>query len=189
MEGTWLQATTLLTAEERSELLAEARKERHTSVQRNERAGWRIVDDVQFLGPARFSYSLGGPARLALQPTLAARLGEVAGLDVIAVQSNYLFYGPGDFLGLHHDQQRCPYTVVALLDGDAEPLCLHPEAIGTAPADLVPLLDPATHTGGLGVSLAAGPLLLAGTRLPHHRNPHESEGEVTIVTFCFAPPG
>jgi hypothetical protein len=188
VEGIWMQAPALLTADERSELRAEAQKEQQASIQRNERPGWRIVDGVQFLGPASFSYSLSGPARLALQPTLAKRLGEAAGLDVVAVQSNYLFYGPGDFLGLHHDQPRCPYTVVALLDGDAEPLCLHPEAVGTEPADLVPLLDPVTHTGGVGVSLADGPLLLAGTRVPHHRDPHGGGSDVTIVTFCFAPP-
>jgi len=185
--GMWLQSEPLLTPPERAVLLREAQQEWPVHGQRNERPGWRIVGGRQFLGPARFSYCLTGDRRLAIEPELAGRASELLGLRLEPVQSNYLYYGPGDFLGLHHDQQCCPYTIVALLEGDAEPLCLHPEQVDTPPAELAPLLDPAGHHGGLGVSLADGPLLIAGTLVPHHRDPHLGAGTITIGTFCFAP--
>ncbi len=187
MKDMWLQSESLLTAQERAKLLQEAQKERPVHGQRNERPGWRIVDGRQFLGPARFSYCLTGDSRLAIQQKLAERASELLGLRLEPVQSNYLYYEHGDFLGLHHDQQRCPYTIVALLEGEAEPLCLHPEQMDTPPGELAPLLDPDGHRGGLGVSLADGPLLIAGTLVPHHRDPHLDSGTITIGTFCFAP--
>lgn len=187
MKGMWLQSASLLTERERVVLLREALKERPVHGQRNERPGWRIVAGGQFLGPARFSYCLTGDSRLALQQELAERASDLLGLRLEAVQSNYLYYEHGDFLGLHHDQQRCPYTIVALLEGEAEPLCLHPEQMDASPEELASLLDPDGHRGGLGVSLADGPLLIAGTLVPHHRDLHLGPGTITIGTFCFAP--
>ena len=74
------------------------------------------MDGHQFLGPARYWYSLEGRLRLALQSDLAARVSRRIDWPLVAVQSNYLYYEEGDFLGLHHDQARCPFTVIALLE-------------------------------------------------------------------------
>jgi hypothetical protein len=116
---------------------------------------------------------------------LVPRVSKIAGIAMKPVQSNYLYYEPGDFLGLHHDQARCPYTVIALLGGPAEPLCLHPELIGVPPAELADLVEPGGHRGGTNVSLDKETLLFAGGVLPHHRPPHQAPAPITIVTFCF----
>lgn len=180
----YLSAPTLLVADEREELLRETRRHR-AAAQRCDRLGWRVVDERQYLGPAHFWYSLEGEARQRVHQEVAARASALAKVQLHPVQSNYLYYGPGDSLGLHHDQSRCPYAVVALLNGDADPLCLHPELAGVRPAELAPIDDPETHQGGTKVPLQDGPLLIHGELVPHHRDPHPGEEEVTIVTFCF----
>jgi hypothetical protein len=152
---------------------------------RCDRPGWRVVDDWQFLGPARFSYSLDGQVRADVHRRMAVRASELVEVELHPVQSNYLFYRPGDFLGLHHDQARCPFAVIVLLDGDAGPLCVHPELQGTRPEDLGVLLQPDGHQGGERLALQEGPLLLSGRLLPHHRDPHAGSEPIAIVTFCF----
>jgi hypothetical protein len=186
MKAGFLLAPDLLAESELQQLAAEALAER-PHWERRDRAGWAIVNEKQFVGPAQYWYGVTGDYRPEIGRKLARRLADVAGLDVRPVQSNYLYYGHGDYLGLHHDQHRCPYAVIALLDGDAEPLCLHPELIGARLEDLARFLEPGGHEGGTRVSLAKGPLLVAGTMLPHHREPHALPEMITIVTFCFAP--
>ena len=186
MKAGFLLAPELLDESEIRHLRAEAFAER-PHWERRDRPGWQVVDDKQFLGPAHFWFGITGDYRLEVERTLAERLVDAAGLDVRPVQSNYLYYGDGDYLGLHHDQQRCPYSVIVLLDGEAEPLCLHPELIGTRPEGLARLLEPGGHHGGTLISLADGPLLVSGTTIPHHREPHALPEMITIVTFCFAP--
>jgi hypothetical protein len=146
-----------------------------------------VVDGWQFLGPARFSYSLDGRVRGDVERGVAERVSGVLGVPVRPVQSNYLYYDAGEFLGLHHDQARCPYTVVVLLDGPADPLCLHPELEGAAPDELSRLLSPRGHDGGRSMPLQDGPLLLSGTEVPHHRDRHTGDRPLALVTFSFAP--
>jgi hypothetical protein len=176
----------LLTDTERRDLLTEATAARDAA-QRTDRPDWKVVDGHQFLGPARYWYSLEGRLRLALQFDLAARVSRRIDWPLVAVQSNYLYYEEGDFLGLHHDQARCPFTVIALLEGDAEPLCVHRELIGVPAAELGPLVEPDGHRGGEPVDLRDGPVVISGCVLPHHRMDHGGEGALTIATFCFAP--
>jgi hypothetical protein len=175
----------LLTEPEREELLAEATAHRPGAL-RTDRPGWRVVMDEQFLGPARYWYSLEGDARFGMQHRLASRVTEKIRVQLQPVQSNYLYYGDGDFLGLHHDQARCPFTVIALLDGAAEPLCVHHELIGVPAAELGPLVAPGGHRGGQTMDLHDGPVIIAGV-VPHHRVEHRGSELLTIATFCFAP--
>lgn len=177
-------SASLMSPAEQRRLLDEATRLR-PDARTTDRPGWRVVNGRQFLGPALFKYSLDGDAREVMHRALVPRVREIAGIPLRPVQSNYLYYERGDFLGLHHDQARCPYTVIALLDGPAEPLCLHQELIGVPPADLVGLVEPGGHRGGTDVSLDRGALLFAGTVLPHHRVPHQPPAPITIVTFCF----
>lgn len=181
-----LIASDLLDRDEQRWLRAEAATHRPSAL-RCDRPGWSVVDGWQFLGPARFSYSLDGRLRDDVGRGVAERVGGVLGVPVRPVQSNYLYYDAGEFLGLHHDQARCPYTVVVLLDGPADPLCLHPELEGAAPHELSPLLSPRGHDGGQRMSLQDGPLVLSGTEVPHHRDRHAGDVPITLVTFSFAP--
>ena len=87
------------------------------AAERCDRPGWRVVDGWQFLGPARFWYSLDGEIREEVQLRLAERVTELIQRRLYPVQSNYLYYGDGDFLGLHHDQARCPFAVIARAAG------------------------------------------------------------------------
>ncbi|MFE7077098.1 hypothetical protein ACFU96_44135 [Streptomyces sp. NPDC057620] len=174
----------LITDAERKELLAEATFHR-ARARRTVRPDWRVVDGRQFLGPARFWYSLDGVRREALHERLEPRVRALTARPMRPVQSNYLYYEQGDFLGLHHDQARCPYTVIALLDGPAEPLCLHSEVVGVPAEQLSGLVEPGGHTGGTELSLSDGALVFAGGVLPHHRMPRRTADRITIVTFCF----
>jgi hypothetical protein len=184
MSTTCLVVPDLIADEEREQLLAEAQAQRPTA-QRCDRPGSRIVDANQFLGPAHFWYSLDGELRRAVHRRVAERAGARIDVPLHPVQSNYLYYGPGDSLGLHHDQARCPYAVVALLSGDAEPLCVHSELAGVPPTELDSIADPATHRGGTKIELADGPMLISGGVIPHHRDPHGGSNEIVLVTFCF----
>jgi hypothetical protein len=176
----------LLDGAERAALLAESRDCRSGAVL-TVREHWQVVDGWQFLGPARFSYSLDGDVHRIVADRLAVRAGAELGTPLRAVQSNFLYYEPGDFLGLHHDQERCPVTVIALLEGDAAPLCTHPE-LTRAPVDRLALLvDAGGDCAGERVDLAAGPLLIHGGEIPHHRLPHPGPDPLSIVTFCFTP--
>jgi len=174
----------LLDQSERAELLVEAAALRD-GAERRDRPGWQVVDGTQFLGPAHYWFSAEGTVRPRVHAALAARIGERLSIAVHPVQSNYLYYGPGDSLGLHHDQARCPFALVTLLDGEAEPLCVHPELAGAAVEGLATLVSPGGHTGGGPVALQDGPLLLSGCAVPHHRDAHEGDVEITIATFCF----
>jgi hypothetical protein len=186
MSATFVTAGGLVTLQEQRQLRAEARAH-HSQAKRYDRQGWCVVDDRQFLGPARFWYAPNGRIREEVHRRLAARVTRLIGVRLRPVQSNYLYYDPGDFLGLHHDQARCPFTVIALLDGDAGPLCVHPELRGARSEELGVLLEPEGHRGGQKVMLHDGPLLFAGGVLPHHRDKHLGSEPISLITFCFRP--
>lgn len=184
MSITCLIVPGLITSDERDGLFAEAFEHR-PEAPRRERDHCQIVDGRQFLGPARYWYSVGGELREKVLFSLPDRIAAATSISLHPVQSNYLYYGRGDHLGLHHDQARSPLTVVALLGGDAEPLCVHPELVGAPLEELPTWADPQTHRGGRKMFLQDGPLLLSGGIVPHHRDPHEGADEITLVTFSF----
>ncbi len=103
------------------------------------------------------------------------------------IQSNYLYYDRGDFLGLHHDQGRCEYTLIVWLDGPLDETCLHPELRGVAADKIIETWSDAPPCGGVSVRLDDGPLFLHGVSIPHHRRPHRYEAPLTLATFCFRP--
>jgi len=142
MSATFVIASGLVSQEERQQLLGEAR-DHHCQAKRYDRRGWCVVDDRQFLGPARFWYAPHGQVREEVHRRLAVRATRLIDIKLRPVQSNYLFYDPGDFLGLHHDQARCPFAVIVLLEGDAGPLCVHPELQDAPPEDLGAYSSPA----------------------------------------------
>jgi hypothetical protein len=184
MPATCRVSSDLITVQERRDLLADA-SSRRAQAKRCDRPRWRVVDGWQVLGPARFSYSPDGQLHKDIHPRVAERATELIEVKLRPVQSNYLYYDTGDYLGLHHDQARCPFAVIVLLDGDAGPLCVHPELQDARPEDLGALLEPDGHRGGQKIALQDGPLLLSGRLLPHHREPHVAAEPITLVTFCL----
>jgi hypothetical protein len=158
------------------------------TAQRNERADFQLVDGCQLLSPARNWYATAGNRRSELhEHTLGERLRSVLDARLEPSVSCYLYYEPGDFLGLHTDQVACPFTVLVLLDGNAGPVFLHPELRAMEPEKL--LHHAVSHDGhppgGIAVRLRDGPLVLAGSAIPHHRPPHLGSAEVALATFCF----
>ncbi|MFG1878526.1 hypothetical protein ACGFIV_27145 [Sphaerisporangium sp. NPDC049003] len=179
--------TDLVTPGEQELLRSEALRLRASADTRIRRDP-KLVDDAQLTSPASGWYTSGGDVRWDLhQRTLVDRLGGMLGRSVQAVVSSYLYYGRGDFIGLHTDQGACQLTVLVLLDGTAGPLWVHPELCGLSAAELL------QHTrehgvcppGGVAVDLGDGPTLLHGQLLPHHRSPHEDDREIALAAFCY----
>jgi len=187
MTGTALIAPSLVTEQERRDMLVEAEVHLPTA-SRSDRSNWKIVDGRQLLGPARFSYSLRGDIRQQVQRRVADRAAKLVDVPVQPIQSNYLYYFRGDYLGLHHDQARCPLSAIVLLGGDAGPLCVHsePRAISI---EQFSDFDPTVEHEGSRFMLQQGPLLLWGGLLPHHRDPHTAVRPAIIVTFCLGIEG
>ena len=173
----------LLEERELEQLRDDARHQRE-QLSSKERTDWSVVDGWQILGPARYSYSADGDVRDAIQRQVVDRVSARSGLALVPVQSNYLYYAEGDFLGLHLDQARCQYTVIMRLDGPSEPVCMHPELAGLD-AETVRARWTDDACGGVPVALEDGPLLVHGVSVPHHRRPHPFEEPLTMVTFCF----
>jgi hypothetical protein len=179
--------TGLIVARERRRLLDEARGER-TRVHRRERDGFQLVGGQQLLGPVR-NWVAAGAACDEILHVMSARFAELVRPGLRPMQGCYLYYDRGDFVDLHHDQARCQYDVLVLLDGDAGPLCLHPELVGLAPQRLLAVARSGTLAAGQPVYLQPGPLVLAGRTTPHHRPPHAADEPLTIATFCFGRAG
>lgn len=174
----------VISEDELAELRDDARSQA-VSMSSKSRDGWSVVDGWQVLGPARYSYSADGEVRDAVHERFAPRLSQVVGTELEPVQSNYLYYDQGDFIGLHLDQARCQYTVIVALDGDPEPVCVHPELAGLDPARIQRRWNENGPCGGVPVALQGGPLLINGVTIPHHRHPHPSAHRLTLATFCF----
>jgi hypothetical protein len=176
----------LSTVRERRRLLDEASGQR-VLAQRRERDGFRLVGGRQLLGPVRNWVATGAVCDEILHK-MSERFAELVRPDLQPMQACYLFYDRGDFVDLHHDQARCQYDVLVILDGDAGPLCLHPELVRLPPRRLLAV----ARSGALAASQAAylqpGPLVLAGRTTPHHRPPHDGDHSLTIAAFCFGTP-
>ena len=177
---------TLLSPADHRALRDEARS-LHASAQRRFREGFQLVDGWQLLGPVSNAFADGGDELGRVHQPMAARFAELVVPGLWPAMSSYLYYEPGDFIGLHQDQQRCLYDVLVVLDGDPEPLCVHPELAGTPPRELHARAVGGIAEPGMLVDLRDGPLVLAGRATPHHRPAHGGPGTLTLAAFCFGP--
>ena len=102
-------------------------------------------------------------------------------------RASYLYYEPGDFMGLHTDLPSCALTMLTSLGGDAPPLVVHPELPSLEPSRL----EEIAHAGVLrpgGVPLPVserGVSMLLGSETPHHRPVVDAEHDVVVVTLCY----
>ena len=114
-------------------------------------------------------------------------LRELTGLHFFATRASYLFYEPGDFIGLHTDLDACQVTLVTSVLGSPDPLVLHPE-LAAMPGPVLLALSrrsAGVPAGGEPVAVPhGGVLVLRGSRVPHHRPPARSE--CAVATLCYA---
>lgn len=174
----------LLTRRDLAALRTEAELLR-PNAQRRHRSGFFIVDGWQLLGPVDNAYADSGDRRPAIHERMAARFDELIHPGLVPTVSSYLYYEPGDFIGLHVDQRRCQYDVLVVLDGVAAPLCVHPELVGIAPDRLYAQALSGVREPGTPVQMGSSPLVLAGQAIPHHRLPHRSSSTLSLAAFCF----
>jgi hypothetical protein len=176
----------LLTHADLAALQDEAKALR-VEARRRHREGFQLVDGWQLLGPVNSASADGGDWRPAIHRRMAARFDELVHPGLHPTVSSYLYYEPGDFIGLHLDQGRCQYDVLVVLDGVATPLCVHPELTGVAPDRLPALAAGGVSEPGMLVRLGIEPVVLAGRATPHHRPPHPGPDPLVLAAFCFGP--
>lgn len=141
--------------------------------------------------PMRFRAAF---AREALQRVhesdiLAELASELSGCEMQPTETAYLYFGRGDFIGLHTDIPACELTFLVPLGAAAPPLVAHPELRGREPSDLLELARQ-THgapDGGLAFPLPAdGLLVLTGQVAPHQTRPVGDAADAVLATLCFA---
>lgn len=180
-------APDLLTPQELSPLREEASKLR-ASASRRERQVHNVASGGRILCTLRNWCSTDGKAaKHLLRALLAPRLCTVLCDTVIATHWSYLYYGRGDFLGLHRDHPTCELTVLVWLSGPSGALQLHPELAGMHDEEIARIAE-RWHDhppGGTSIDLRQGPLILRGSEVPHNRLPHPYDDELVVATFCF----
>lgn len=114
-------------------------------------------------------------------------LRQMTGQYFFPTRVSYLFYGPGDFIGLHTDIDPCQVTLLTSVLGSPDPLMVHPDLAGIPRVQLLELSQRTAGRppGGVAVSVPRGGLLvLRGSRIPHHRpTVRHSCGTATL---CYA---
>jgi hypothetical protein len=148
-----------------------------------------LSSDGQVSSPRRHRSAGPGPTLRAVHESVSVRslLRELTGLYFFPTRASYLYYAPGDFIGLHTDIEPCQLTLVTSVLGNPDPLVIHTE-FADVPSSLI--LETARRTCGLPAGGDAipvprgGALLLRGSRVPHHRPP--ARGNCAIATLCYA---
>jgi hypothetical protein len=170
--------------------LREEADEIRPSASRRERRGFELTPEGRMLGALRNWYAGDGTADKDDKELggLASRLAQWSGRLLQPAHSSYLYYGRGDFLGLHRDHESCTLTVLVWLSGPAGPLFVHPELQGLNEPSL---LRAATRwnghpPGGVEIDIRRGPVVLRGHVLPHDRPAHPHVEELVLTTLCFS---
>ncbi|MGO2747368.1 hypothetical protein, partial [Microbacterium sp.] len=81
--------------------------------------------DGSFGTPLRCRYAQRGPVleRLHRDPDLLTQMREETGLnDLEPSRTSYMFYGSGDYLGIHRDSNACDYTLLIAITDKLDPL-------------------------------------------------------------------
>jgi hypothetical protein len=186
----YLLAEALISADERARLLREARTERPFAQRLVTETFCRSADG-RALAPGRQWVANPGETltRLHHSGELAAGLRRLARRAVRPTFCSYVYYGQGDFVGLHSDDADCAIVMLVWLGGPAGPLHVNPELQGLTPARMLREARQSNGhpAGGVALQLKEATAVLAGDRVPHHRPPHAHKRELTLATLCFRP--
>jgi len=147
--------------------------------------------DGSFCSPSRFRSCQGGPVLTSVlrDRTLLALVRDLTGLPrLIPVRSGWVFYGPGDHMGLHRDSVKATVTISFTVTQTLGPMLWAPslrttgnDALGrlvtehgTFPADgFEPFAVPVRGLRGFD-----------GYNTPHYRAPFSGELGV-LGNFCY----
>jgi hypothetical protein len=148
-----------------------------------------VNDDRSISSPRRLSTVAAGPLLLAIHrdARLLELLEHIAARRLCPSRSSYIYYTPGDYIGLHKDAAACQVTLITSITGALDPLVVHPSLIDVPPEELVEISR--THSamppGGTRVAVPKAGifLMLRGSTIPHHR-PAALDPR-TIAALCY----
>jgi hypothetical protein len=153
-------------------------------------AYYRVNGDGSISSPRSLSTVAAGPVLQAIHRSEVrlALLERVAGRPLMPTRGSYIYYEPGDYIGLHRDASACAVTLITSVAGVLDPLVVHPSLVGVPPEELVAIsrAHSAMPPGGIRVAVPGGGrfLMLLGSTVPHHRP--AALDFCTIATLCYA---
>jgi hypothetical protein len=103
-------------------------------------------------------------------------------------RASYIYYQPGDYIGLHNDTAACHVTLITSIVGNLDPLIVHHELGDLNPEQLLEVSrrHEGRPPGGTPVQVpdSGRLLMLMGSAIPHHRP--ISLQHCAIATLCYA---
>ena len=144
--------------------------------------------------PSQYAVSKPGRALDALHhhARVIATLERATGRELEPTRCSYLFYEPGDFMGLHTDASACFVTMIVPVAGRPPALTVFPELRGASPEELARCARRGSGLAEGGRRVPFPPLgfiVLYGNELPHQRGRVPEGEQISVATLCFAPPG
>ena len=174
-----------ITDQDRAALLAESR-----ALGPSARAAsgdyYRVNGDGSLSSPRRLSTIAAGPVLEAIHrdEQRLEQLERIAGRRVSPTRGSFIYYEPGDYIGLHKDAAACQITLITSVSGALEPLIVHPSLAAVPLEELLAIsrAHSGMPSGGTRVAIPRGGmfLMLLGSRSPspvcrprllHHRDP------------------
>jgi hypothetical protein len=149
-----------------------------------------VNDDRSISSPRRLRTVSAGPFLRTIHrdARLLDVLEHIAARRLSPTRSSYIYYAPGDYIGLHIDASVCRVTLITSLAGALSPLVVHPSLIDMSPEQLVEIsrAHSAMPPGGTRVFVpkAGTFLMLRGSTIPHHRS--AALDSSMIATLCYA---
>jgi hypothetical protein len=174
------------------ELLAEA-DERHSAARKMSEAGYTFPEGTGLRGPRHLHTSAPGP-RLDELHRSAAAIATTSCLfraRSFPTRAAFLYYEPGDYVGLHKDITYCAITLIIPLSGECDPLIVYPDYYQVNATERLRYLaqivgDGADERESQELTMEPGSCLaLLGASLPHRRP--RASSTLTTMTLCYSP--
>jgi hypothetical protein len=151
---------------------------------------YRVNGDGSLSSPRRLSTIAAGPLLETIHhdKQRLEQLERIAGRRLSPTRASYIYYEPGDYIGLHKDAAVCQITLITSVSGALEPLMVHPSLVGVPVEELLAISREYSGMppGATRVAIPRGGLflMLLGSRIPHHRP--AALDSCTIATLCYA---
>jgi hypothetical protein len=151
---------------------------------------YRAHGDGSVSSPRGLSTTSAGPVLEAIQrdEKRLDRLERIAGRRLCPTRASYIYYRPGDYIGLHKDAAVCAVTLITSIAGALGPLVVHPSLVGAPTEELLAISRAYSGmpSGGTRVVVPHGGmfLMLLGSIVPHHRP--AALDFCVIATLCYA---